>query len=231
MHVDTFTHYVFVDFENISEVDLGLIDGKPIQVTLLIGKNQKKLDLALVQQIRRLASQVELLEVGASGRNALDLTLAYYLGQAVQRFPDAQFTIVSKDRDYEPMIAHLSGQGIPVTRCDSFAGLPFLPKPAKLHPHPLKAAVPAKSNAAVKTVLPVKASPPDVRLEKLIMRLKNNSAPRPKKRSSLLAHISTAFGGRLPETEQSQKLAELISRGVLTIDAKGKVSYEPVRLT
>jgi hypothetical protein len=63
---------VFVDFENVHEVDLGLVEGKPVQVTLLIGKNQKKIDLALVQQIRRLAAQVALVEVGASGRNALD---------------------------------------------------------------------------------------------------------------------------------------------------------------
>jgi len=76
---------VFVDFENVPEVDLGLVEGKPVHVTILIGKNQKKIDLPLVQQIRRLAAQVELVEVGASGRNALDLTLAYYLGQAVLR--------------------------------------------------------------------------------------------------------------------------------------------------
>ena len=104
MPANTLTHYVFVDFENVPEVNLGLIEGKPVQVTLLIGKNQKKLDLALVQQIRRLASQVELIEVGASGHNALDLPLAYYLGQAVQRCPDAHFHIVSKDKDLRQIL-------------------------------------------------------------------------------------------------------------------------------
>ena len=223
MPANTFTHYVFVDFENVPDVNLGLIEGKPVQVTLLIGKNQKKLDLALVQQIRRLASQVELIEVGASGHNALDLTLAYYLGQAVQRCPDAHFHIVSKDKDFEPMITHLSDEGIPVDRCDSFAARPFLPKPTK--PHPIKAAVPTRSGALAKAVVPVKTGAPDVRLEKLIARLKDNSAPRPRTKSRLLAHINTVFGGRLTETEQTQKLAELISRGLLTIDANGKVSY------
>jgi hypothetical protein len=192
-------------------------------VTLLIGKNQGKIDFALVDQIHRLATQVELEKVGASGHNALDLTLACYLGQAVQRCPVAHFYIVSKDRDFDPMIAHLSGRGIPVARSDSFAALPFLPKMTKLHS--IKAAVPARSGATVKAAIPVKTGASDVRLEKLIARLTNNSAPRPRTKSRLLAYINTAFGGRLPETEQAQKLAELISRGVLTIDVKDKVSY------
>jgi len=61
--------------------------GKSVHVTLLIGKKQTKLDLALVQQMRRVPDQVELVEVGASGHNALDLTLAYYLGRAAERSP------------------------------------------------------------------------------------------------------------------------------------------------
>jgi hypothetical protein len=224
MPADTFVHFVFVDFENVPKVDLELIEGKPVHVTLLIGKNQGKIDFALVDQIHRLAAQVELKKVGASGHNALDLTLACYLGQAVQRCPVAHFYIVSKDKDFDPMIAHLSGRGIPVVRCDSFAALPFLPKSTK--PHLVKAAVPARSGAPMKAAIPVKAGTPDVRLEKLITRLKNSSAPRPKRQSSLLAHINTAFGARLSEAEQAQKVAELIGRGVLIIDAKGRVSYE-----
>eukprot|EP01031_Cornospumella_fuschlensis_P013228 gene13228-biopygen11165 len=70
-------HLVFVDFENVPALDLSAIEGKSARVTLLIGKNQKKLDLDLVRQIHRLAPQVDLVEVGASGHNALDLTLAF----------------------------------------------------------------------------------------------------------------------------------------------------------
>ncbi len=223
MTTDLGTHFVFVDFENVPAVDLGLVEGKAVQVTLLLGKHQKKLEVPLVREIMRLGAQVQLIEVGASGPNALDLTLAYYLGQAVQRSPGAQFCIVSKDKDFEPMIGHLHSKNVRVARYESFAVLPFLPKPAK--PDPIKAAVPARSGAPLKAVVPVKAGAPDVRLEKLVARLKNNSAPRPKNKSRLRAHISTAFGGRLSETEQTQKLDELISRGVLTIDAKDKVSY------
>jgi hypothetical protein len=221
------THFVFVDFENVQQVDLGLVEGKPAHVTLLIGKNQKKIDLALVQQIRRLAAQVDLVEVGASGRNALDLTLAYYLGQAVLRDPSARFCIVSGDKDFDPMIAHLSGQGIKVVRCDSFAALPFLPRPSRTTP--VKAAIPVKPSAPVKAAASVKAGASDDRFERLVARLQNNSGPRPKKKSSLLAHISTYFGNKLTAAEQNEKANELIRRGVLSLDAKGKIAYAAAR--
>ena len=128
MAADSHAHFVLVDFENVSEVDLGLVEDRPVHVTLLIGKNQKKLDLALVRQIHRLAARVELVEVGASGHNALDLTLACYLGQAVQQWPTAQFHIVSKDQDFEPTIGHLVARGVEVARCDAFHLLSFLPR-------------------------------------------------------------------------------------------------------
>ena len=216
-------HFVFVDYENVQEVDLGLVAGKPVHVTLLIGKNQKKIDLSLVQQIRRLAAQVELVEVGASGRNALDLTLAYYLGQAVLQNPSARFCIVSGDMDFEPMIAHLSGQGIKVVRCDSFAALPFLPRPSRTSP--AKAVVPIKPSAPVKAGTAVKADASGDRLERLVARLQNNAAPRPKRKSSLLARINSDFGNKLTAAEQNAKADELIRRGVLALDAKGRIAY------
>lgn len=217
MPADPFNHFVFVDFENVPTVDLGLVAGKPVHVTLLIGKKQTWLDLPLVQQIHRLAAQVDLVEVGASGRNALDLTLAYYLGQAVQSSPRAEYFIVSKDKDFEAMIGHLQNKGTKVTRHDSFAVLPFLAKP-KVVPPPKKAVAPKAAD-------PAKVVVPEDRLEKLIKRLKDNSAPRPKRKASLLARIRTDFGNKLDEAELSQKLDEIVRRGVLVIEDKDKVRY------
>ncbi len=225
MSIIAFTHFVFVDFENVPTVDLGLVEGKPVHVSLLIGKKQTWLDLPLVQQIHRLATQVELVEVGASGHNALDLTLAYYLGRAIQRSPGAQFYIVSKDKDFEPMIGHICGEGIKASRHDSFAALPFLPKPKK--PSPVKAPAPAKVSASLKTAVPVQAAGAEERFEKLIARLKTIVNQRPKKRDRLLAYINTVFGGKLSEPEQNAKLAELIRRRILFIDEKGRVTYGP----
>ena len=218
MHLSETSHFVFIDFENVPVIDLALIEGKPVHVTLMIGKNQKKIDLGLVHQIKRHAARVELIEVGAAGHNALDLTLAFYLGQAVLRTPHAQFQIVSKDTDFDPLIAHLLGQKIRVSRHDSFATLPFLPQP--------KNPAPKKSGVATKNPPPAKSGVPVAdKLEKLIVRLTNNTAPRPKKRVSLLAHVNTAYGNKLSDVELNLVVDELKKRGVLGIDAKDKISY------
>jgi len=220
------TYFVFVDFENVQKVDLALIEGKPVHVTLLIGKKQTWLDLTLVQQVRRLPAQVELLEVGASGHNALDLTLAYYLGRAVEQIPEATFAIVSKDKDFEPMIGHLTARGIQIVRKDSFAALPFLqpPKPApatKARP-PLKVVTgkpaPEPKPAPVK---PAKGRIED-KLARLIKHLRNGP---PTDRTKLEHTIADSYRKTPPPGGVPGVIALLVKQKVIAIDhATGKVA-------
>jgi hypothetical protein len=219
------THFVFVDFENVQAVDLDLIEGKPVQVILLVGKNQGKIAYELVEQIHRRATQVRLEKLTGAGHNALDLTLAYYLGRAIERAPEAHFAIVSKDKDFEPMIAHVVAQGIQVKRHDSFATLPFLPQPKPAKPRPAKAPRSGKGNPVPAAPVLPKDPPADDRFERLITRLRNNQAPRPKKRASLLARIKTDFGNKLTDLEAEEKLGQLIDLNVVEIDQAGKVMY------
>jgi PIN domain len=209
-------HFVFVDFENVPEVDLGAIEGQSVHVTLLIGKNQKKLDLELVKQIKQFTEQVDLVEVGASGRNALDLTLAYYLGRAIQRAPVANFAIVSKDKDFAPMIAHLVDHNVEVARYDGFNALPFL------H-HRSPAAVP--KSAPAKPVAPVK-KPPEDRGAKVIARLKNPaSRNRPSDELRLRAHIKSALGKESSEPKVDELVRQLREARIALIETSGHVSY------
>lgn len=239
---DAPTHYVFVDFENVPEVDLAAIKEQPVHVTLLLGNKQKKLDLELVKQIKAFHAQVELVEVGGSGRNALDLTLACYLGRAIERAPTATFAIVSKDKDFAPMIAHLGTQKIEVARYDSFAALPFLPhrKPAvvakmmgspKIGSAARKATEARRAKSSSRSPFAAAEAAPGLpadRLDKLIARLRNHAAPRPKTKSSLLAKINTDFGNKLDEAGCTANLDELIKRGIVEIDASDKVTYPTV---
>ena len=199
-------HAVFVDFENVPDIDLSLITGHPVRVVLLIGKNQKKLDLPLVQQIHQLGDRVQLIEVGASGRNALDLTLAYHLGQAVQQTPSLKFHIVSGDKDFDPLIAHLKAAGTHVARHPAFAALPFLASPKKV------------------TVIAKKA--PEDRLTKFIARLKNpHSTNRPAQRRTLLAHIKSSLGSETTDAKAEEIFRKLSNEGILTIVTGDKVQY------
>lgn len=200
-------HLIFVDFENVPTVDLELVATHPAHVTLLIGKNQKKLDIALVQQIHRLGERIALIPVGASGHNALDLTLAYHLGQSARQTPLAKFYIVSKDTDFDPLIAHIRSTGVAVLRHASFASLPFLPRPKK----PAAAA----------------ATPPVNRRTKLIMRLTDPSyLSHPTTEKALLAHIKTTLGKESTDEAVQSVIRELTELRSLTIDATTrKVTY------
>jgi len=214
-----FTDFVFVDFENVPEVDLSLISGQPVHVSLLIGRNQKKIDLELVEQIQQFASQVKLVKVGGSGHNALDLTLACYLGRAIERAPSARFAIVSKDKDFTPMIIHLVDHNVKVARYDSFSELPFLPRG--------KNTTSPKPGDSVKSVATSRKSTED-RRAKVIARL-NDSANRnrPSDEAALRAYIKTGLGKETTDAKVSDTVRDLQSAGVIAINAKGKVSYVP----
>lgn len=231
---DAFRHFVFVDFENVPSIELGLIEGKPVKVTLLVGKNQTRLELPLVRQIHRFAAQVALVEVGASGRNALDLVLAAYLGRATLEHPGGDFVIVSRDKDFDPLIAHLLRTGVSVTRVTDFAALPFVTPPTRVAaPAPVPAAPSrtpstprsASAGAARKPTSAAPAPLPVDKLDKLMARLTADAGPRPKRKDRLLAHISTSFGNKLSDAELTALVDRLVQRRILAIDADGKVSY------
>ena len=51
-------HYIFVDYENIQEVDLDLIAGKAVRVFLVVGLRRKTLPSLLARQIHQYHDQV-----------------------------------------------------------------------------------------------------------------------------------------------------------------------------
>ena len=105
-------NHVFVDFENVPKVDLAIIGARTVHLTVLLGPRQKKIDAALVEKLLENAANVEFVRLQSSGRNALDFTLAYYLGRAALADPSGCFHIVSKDAGYDPLIEHLRSKRI-----------------------------------------------------------------------------------------------------------------------
>src|SRR5258706_7373163 len=103
-------NHVFVDFENVHEIDLAIIGAKAVSFTLLLGSRQTKLDVSIVEKLLEHAASVQLVRLTSTGKNALDFTLAYYVGRAVAADPTGFFHIVSKDAGYDPLIEHLRSQ-------------------------------------------------------------------------------------------------------------------------
>lgn len=212
MPADAFEHHVFVDLENVPEVDLSLIAGKPAHVTVLIGKNQAKLPTTFSLQLHHYARQVRPIEVGASGRNALDLTLACHLGQALGAQRTGHFHIVSRDHDFDAMIAHLAASGVSIRRSEAFAQLPFLSRAKS--PAPKKSAVPTTSTA-------------NDRCARIIDRLKNPAnRNRPSSRGKLNAYIKASLGKTASDSSIAECVGKLERDRILSIDAAGKVTWQ-----
>lgn len=215
-----FTRYVFVDFENVPSVDLGVIEGQPVHVTLLIGKHQGRFDLPFVQQAMRHAAQVELIPVGVSGRNALDLVLAAYLGRASQEHKEADFVVVSKDKDFDPLIAHLRANGTRVARQPDFFARAHrasraIPRPATER----VASAPAVARAASI------ADEEEIRSGTLVARFTTGTGPLPKSKARLARHLAAHFGNKKSDAEIDGIMQQLEARGVIAIDDRGRVTY------
>ncbi len=217
-------HHVFVDFENVPVIDLDGIGGRPVEVILLLGKSQKRLELPLVQQIHQQASQVRMIEMNASGKNALDFALSFHLGRAVAGCPATDFFhIVSRDKGFDPLISHLRQGGILIVRHDSFVlpavlavGTPATPSGGRPVARP--AAAPDRATLADRATVVD-------RVTALAIRLRKSAANRPKRKVTLLSLIGAQFRGQLREGEAAEIVEALIRSGIITVDPKDKVAY------
>jgi len=223
---------VFVDFENVPTVDLELIRNQAVEVTLLIGEKQRRLELGLVRQIHEHAAKVILIEVGASGRNALDLVLSWHLGRSAVLHPADPFFLISKDKDFDPLITHLRAQGLSVERLGAFSALPFLStrrltRKTQAERSPVLAPVADATSKSVQTSVGATASVAvvDERLKKIIDRLQHKTKARPVRRKTLLSHLNGFYGNQLSEPELEAIVAALQQRGVVAIDPRGRVEY------
>jgi hypothetical protein len=216
-------HHVFVDFENVQEIDLAPFTGKPVEVTLLLGRMQKRLEVGLVKQLLQRPSGVRLIEMGVSGKNALDLALAYHLGKAAADDPAGCFHIISKDRDFDPLIAHLKSAGIKAFRHDKISVQAILgtAKPAASPEAKPAGGVPLRRGSAS----PARSAGARDKAAVIADRLQKNVAHRPKQGIKLLTHIKAQFQGKLQDGEADEIMKSLATSGVISIDSKDKVTY------
>jgi hypothetical protein len=207
-------NHVFVDFENVHELDTSIIGAKAVTFTLLLGAKQTKLEIGLVEKLMEHSAAVQLIRLTSSGKNALDFALAYYLGRAASTNPMGYFHIVSKDTGFDPLVEHLRSRHINARRHDSFATLTFSAAaktaPAKAAPAPLKP-IPAEQEDAVIRALG---------------HLRNNVTARPKKKKTLLSHLKTMLGHNVNDAEAAKLLETLRKAGHISIGENDAVTYQ-----
>jgi hypothetical protein len=226
-------NHIFIDFENVHEVDLSIIGLKSVSLTLLLGPNQKKLDADLVEKLLQHAGSVHLVRLTTAGRNALDFTLAYYVGRAAVLDPSGFFHIISGDTGYDPLIAHLRSNQVRAHRHPDFASLQSLLNPlspavaahANLPtPLPAKAVKAPKPPKAPKPSAPI-APPLDERASHALEHLRSHPKNRPARENTLVSHMRTLFGNKITEEEAASVVDSLSRAGHIAITDKGRVTY------
>jgi hypothetical protein len=202
-------NYVFVDFENVHEIDLSVVGAKSVSFTLLLGAKQTRLDAALVEKLMAHAASSQLVRLSSSGKNALDFAIAYYLGRAAMADPTAYFHIVSKDTGFDPLIAHLRSRHIRACRHQDFTTLPFSAPPKKRPAETPKAPAPTKED------LPTR----------VLEHLRRNTKNRPKRMKTLERHLEAIIGRNGTKEDVTRLIQTLQSEGHIRIAEKGEVTY------
>jgi hypothetical protein len=217
----SFEHQIFVDFENVREADLDLLAGHSAAITLVLGKQQKTLPLTMVEALRRLPpEQVILVQSAVPGRNALDFVLACLVGRAVERQPGLSVHVVSKDKGFDALIAHLKERGIPAARYESLGAVPVLSGRSPAPATGSKATTTAKKSPKQRPVPPLEA-----RVDCLAQRIAKSTSSRPQKRSTLATYVKSQLGAGITEKLIKETIDGLVARGVLSVSPAGKVVY------
>jgi hypothetical protein len=155
---------LLVDFENVQQVDLSRLDDD-FHVIVFVGASQKSVPFELVKSLQKLGDRVAWQKVEGNGSNALDFFIACHLGRLLERSPQAQCIVLSKDKGFDPLLRHLSESGLKCRRIGSLWELD--PKAASTE------------------------DPDYARVVEILG--KSGKKARPRKRKTLSAHIASIF--------------------------------------
>jgi hypothetical protein len=221
------TNYVFVDYENVQVASLALLKAEHFKVYIFLGANNTKLPVSLFLSMQELGQRVELVTLEASGKNALDFHIAYYLGTLAAIDPKAFFHIISKDSGFDPLIHHLRTKNIYSARSASIADMPCLQPPAISH---AAQPPPAISHAAQPPPLEIQSKNRAVStshaalVDKAIALVINGKATKPTTRKTLFSTLHSKLGKGLPPQSIEDVLLALVKKGHVKVNDK-KVSY------
>jgi hypothetical protein len=193
-------NYIFVDYENVQEVDLDLIAGKAVKVFLVVGQRRKTLPSLLARQIHQHHGQVAWIESEGATKNALDLVLAYHVGLQANADPKGYFHILARDKDYDALTKHLRANGILARRDDEFARIPVLVAMTRLSL--------------------------EERVKWVVERFQKNQVSRPKRKKSLLTTIRAFCRKELSDEEVQQIVTAMVAKKLIELTPEGGVVYQ-----
>lgn len=207
--------HLFIDLENTqpTAADLEQVRGPQYRLWIMHGPHQKKFHADQAKAWQPLGDHVQFVESAKHGKNALDMHIAFSIGEASERDRregvDACYLIVSKDGDYDSLLGYLEVRKILTRRAQS------LPEALQL----------AEKLAA--TLKPVQSPKPASRspnAEMVLQNLREHEKNRPTTEKKLRNHLASFLGKKGTDAEVGRVIAELKKFKVLTIEGT-KVKY------
>jgi PIN domain len=215
--------YILIDFENVQPDKIGALDTGAFKIKVFVGAKQSRVALGLASALQPMGNAVEYVQIEGSGRNALDLHIAYYIGRLAVEEPGCVFHIVSRDTDYDPLIDHLKAKKIQCQRWSSFSDIPHARVAA---PKVTPVARPAAKPKALPKVAPKAAPQTSNRVAELVDNLEKRARARPSTLKTLTSTIKSHFrAAGMTDAEVDGIIEELKKRGLIAVK-DGKVTYQ-----
>jgi hypothetical protein len=222
------TAYILIDFENVQPKELGLLGDGAFNVMVFVGQAQPTIPVGLASALQALGDRGKYVHIEGRGPNALDMHIAYYIGRLAAATPGAAFHIISRDRDYDPLIRHLTAQRIPCTRWKSVAEMSAAQTPAAVRAPAHKPAAKPATKAAAKAAQKAAASPSPKqgnRVDEVVDNLTRRMRARPATLTALTRTIRSHYrGAGIADAEVTAIIDELKARGLIAVK-DGKVTY------
>ncbi|MDF1740810.1 MAG: PIN domain-containing protein [Verrucomicrobiales bacterium] len=207
-HPATRVNRVFLDYENVVEVDPGVVRRKDIFLTLFRGAHQKSMKNDDVDALLASSNQPKIVDVVVSGKNALDMVLAGYVGYTVRENPGDYFHIISKDTGYDALVKQLRKEYIRAFRRERFEDIPS----------PVKK---ASSKPVTSNIVEV----PVDHLAIVLRYLGKGRADRPRKRETLLNYLKSKLGVSATKQDAKRVMDELCATNRISIGSDNLVTY------
>lgn len=191
---------VLIDFESIQPDSLSALMEDHFHVYLFVGANQARLPFELASAVQKLGTRAQYIKITGNGPNALDFHIAFYIGKLAAEDAGAFFHIISRDKGFDPLIAHLKTRKIFAGRWESIGDIPIV------------------KNANRKSASEI--------AEIFVAKLREPKVTRPRTEKTLARALKAHFRDALEEEAIPHVIKAIQATGFLSITA-GKITYAP----
>lgn len=194
-------NWIFVDYENLQEIEWDRLAKLPVQVVLFTGGNQK-LPVETLKKGLEMEGRLRIMVSAAKGKNALDFQMAFYAGGIAERCPDAFFHFVTRDTGFDALVSYIRKETKAFAeRVESIAALKFLNPPIFV------------------------AMSLQEQVEHATARLQKMGNARPKTKKTLLSTLAAAFAKELDEASIQKVFKSLVFQGKVCVGERETISY------